>query len=54
MREAFEDAYYLVCDVLEAAGDVIRLAMRFLIFATIPVWILPYTIIKEKKEEDDG
>ena len=54
MLEDFEDAFYFASDCLEQILYVGRLILRFLIFISLPFWIIPYAIYKAKKERENN
>ena len=55
MLDDFDDAFYFVSDLLEEVLHTARIVARFLIFASVPLWVIPYAIYKAKKEiEEDG
>ena len=58
MREYFDTAYEAFCDLLCNLFSVVEylagLIFGFLVYITIPIWVIPYVIIKKVRERKDN
>ena len=51
MRDYFDTAYEYFCDALASFADIAKLMVGFLVMITIPIWIMPYLIIRRRRKE---
>ena len=56
MREYFDRAYEGFCDVLQPiiqlAEFLAEVAKMIFVYATLPIWVIPYKLILRKREYD--
>lgn len=53
MREYFDIAYEHFCDGLRSIEVFVGLMFGCLVYLTLPIWVIPYLIIKRCRRKDN-
>ena len=53
MREYFDIAYGHFCDSMRSFGEAAGTMFECLVYLTLPIWVIPYLIIKRYRRKDN-
>ena len=53
MRDYFDTAYEYFCEALSSFKLLFSLMFGCLVYLTLPIWVIPYLIIKKRTEGKD-